>query len=93
MEESLFLQAENLRNKIHQIENCIENYKQSNMSKICICWDEYGKKVNWIENSSNNIINDSVIKMEQAIPIELEQDIIKLLEDKLEEYKKEFNEL
>ena len=88
MKESLFLQAENLRNKIHQIENCIENYKQSNMSKICICWDEPSENIrHWIEEEG------SFITIKQAIPTELEQDIIKLLEDKLEEYKKEFNEL
>lgn len=93
MEESLFLEAENLRNKIHTLENCIETYEQNSMSRICICWDECVKKVNWAENCTTNFVSDSTIKMEQAVPTELEKDIIKFLKDKLEEYKKEFNEL
>lgn len=97
MEESLFLEAENLRNKIHALENCIETYEQNNMSKICICWDEYGKKVNWTTGDygciPNFFISEDTIKMEQAVPTELEKDIIKFLKNKLEEYKKEFNEL
>ena len=93
MKESLFLKAEKLKNKIQQVETFIEKYKSNNLSKICICCDEYYQTVNIYTNGIYSPSNSGMAPTTYPLPKELEPHIIEYLESKLEEYKKEFSEL
>lgn len=94
MDESKFLEAEKLINKIHQLENCIENHKNNNKSCILINWTEYVQTINtWVNSSEYRPSTQGMEERYQKIPEEYEQDIIELLENKLNELRNKFKEL
>ena len=93
MDESKFLEAQNLKNQISYLENCIEDLGRKD-AKICISWKEYIQRVNYTGNI-NNIsgcipeIRDHV----EALPIKVEDKIKELMNNRLEELKQQFKEL
>ena len=93
MDESKFREAQNLINQISYLENCIEDLGRKDAS-ICISWKECVQRVNYTGNIANISgcipeIRDHV----EALPIEIEDKVKELMNNRLEELKQQFKEL
>lgn len=84
MDESKFLEAQNLKNQISYLENCIEDMKRFG-AKICVSWEESVQKL--------NCGTQTTITQVEALPKDIEDKTIQLMKDKLEELKQQFKEL
>ena len=88
MEESKFLEAQNLKNQIHVLENYLEKYND-NKAIISISWKECVQFINYQNyNGANNII-DKILEL----PDDIQKEVIKLIKNKLEKLKEEFKNL
>lgn len=92
MEESKFLEAQRLKNEISYLENCLEDSKRKD-AKICISWPEI--RTEYIPTSSTSRIqpystNYYTENHIEALPKNLEEQVIELIQDKLDELKQEF---
>lgn len=87
MEESKFLEAQNLENQIRNLENILKNYEQKD-SKICISWPENTIKVaqSSISARTYNCIENHI----QDLPKNIENKVIQLINNELEKLKEEF---
>lgn len=93
MEENKFIKAQEIKTKICEIENCIKNYNENKSSFIGICWNEYIQTINNYPHLTFPTPESKLKTFHKIIPIELAPEIIKLLEDKLEQLKEEFKQL
>jgi hypothetical protein len=93
MEESKFLEAQNLKNQISYLENCIEDLSRKD-ARICVSWKECIKRINYNGNITNVTeyipeVRDHV----EALPTEIEDKVKELMNNRLEELKQQFKEL
>ena len=88
MEESKFLEAQNLKIQIHFLENCLKKYND-NKAIVSISWKEYVQSINYQNyNGANNTI-DKILEL----PDDIQKEVIKLIKNKLEKLKEEFKNL
>lgn len=88
MEESKFLEAQNLKNQIHVLENCLKRYNDKK-AIISISWKECVQFINYQNyNGANNTI-DKILEL----PDDIQKEVIKLIKNKLEKLKEEFKNL
>ena len=93
MEESKFLAAKNLKNQISYLENCIEDLGRKD-AIICVSWKEYIQRVNY--NGNINDLTDYIPEIRdhvEALPMEIEDKVKELMNNRLEELKQQFKEL
>jgi len=93
MDESKFREAQNLINQISYLENCIEDLNRKN-AKICVSWKECIQRVNY--NSNITTVSGCIPEIRdhvEALPIEIEDKVKELMNNKLEELKQQFKEL
>ena len=93
MEESKFLEAQNLKNQIHVLENCLKKYNDKK-AIISISWKEYVQFINYQTcNGTNNIGANNIIDKILELPDDIQKEVIKLIKNKLEKLKEEFKNL
>lgn len=89
MEESKFLEAQNLKNQIRYLEKCLDNFLKKENAVIGISWPVPKTEMNnsggmtWATHSwtENHV---------EILPEELQEQIKELIQDKLDELKQEF---
>ena len=92
MEESKFLEAQRLKNEISYLENCLEDSKRKD-AKICISWPELVTQsiptsiTSGIQPCSTTYYTENHI---EALPKNLEEQVIELIQDELDKLKQEF---
>lgn len=79
MEESKFLEAQNLKNKIHYLENCLDNFLKEKDAVVGISWHAYV--------DSNNYPFENHV---QALPEELQEQVKELIQNELDKLKQKF---
>lgn len=92
MEESKFLEAQNLKNQIHYLENCLNDFLKRDNAVIGISWPVVETELNcsggtaWSTNSwtKNHV---------ETLPKELQEQIKELIQNKLDKLKQEFKNL
>lgn len=92
MEESKFLEAQNLKNQIHYLENCLEDFLKEENAVIGISWPEAKTQINYsdgITYSTNSWTENHV----EALPKELQEQVKELIQNKLDKLKEEFKNL
>lgn len=89
MEESKFLEAQNLKNKIRYLEKCLDNFLKKENAVIGISWPVHKTEMNYSGETawSANIWTENHV---EALPKELQEQVKELIEDKLDELKQEF---
>ena len=91
MEESKFLEAQNLKNQIHYLENC-NNFLKKENAVIGISWPIAKAEMNYNRGAAwgaSSWIENHVEKL----PKELQEQIKELIQDKLDKLKEEFKNL
>ena len=89
MEESKFLEAQNLKNQIHYLENCLDDFLKKENAVIGISWPVPKTEMNYAGGtawSTNSWTENHV----QALPKELQEQIKELIQDELDRLKQEF---
>ena len=89
MEESKFLEAQNLKTQIHYFENCLENLSKKENAVIGISWPEIYTEMNYTGITSEIPVIRTSHNV-NAFPTELQEQIKELIQDKLDELKQEF---
>ena len=93
MEESKFLEAQNLKKQIEYLENCLEKYNDEK-AIISISWKECVQFINYQNyNGANNIGSNNIIDKILELPDDIQKEVIKLIKNKLEKLKEEFKNL
>lgn len=93
MEESKFLEAQNLKKQIEYLENCLEKYNDKK-AIISISWEECVQFINYKTcNCANNIGANNIIDKILELPDDIQKEVIKLIKNKLEKLKEEFKNL
>ena len=90
MEESKFLEAQNLKNQISYLEKCIENMNRFG-AEICISWKENVQKINFYGTTTSS--TPEIVTQVKALPKDIENKVVEFMKDKLEELKQQFKEL
>lgn len=89
MEETKFLEAQNLKNQIRYLEDCLNDFLKKENAVIGISWRvpktemNYGGGTAWSTHSwtENHV---------EVLPTELQEQVKELIQDKLDELKQEF---
>lgn len=89
MEETKFLEAQNLKNQIRYLEDCLNNFLKKENAVIGISWRvpktemNYGGGTAWSTHSwtENHV---------EVLPTELQEQVKELIQNKLDELKQEF---
>lgn len=90
MEESKFLEAQNLKNEISKLNTILKDFTRIG-AKICVSWTERTKldyhqdNIEYYASSPYNEIN--------AFPEDLQNKVIQLINNELNRLKEEFNNL
>lgn len=89
MEESKFLEAQNLKNQIHYLENCLDDFLKRENAVIGISWPVAKTEMNYSGGtawSTNSWTENHV----QALPKELQEEIKELIQNELDKLKQKF---
>lgn len=89
MEESKFLEAQNLKNQIHYLENCLDDFLKRENAVIGISWSVAKTEMNYSGGtawSTNSWTENHV----QALPKELQEQIKELIQNELDKLKQKF---
>ena len=92
MEESKFLEAQNLKNQINYLEKFIDNFSKKENAVIGISWPVAKTEMNYSGGtawSANSWTENHV----EALPKELQEQVKELIQDKLDALKQEFEML
>lgn len=92
MEESKFLEAQNLKNQIHYLENCLDDFLKKENAVIGISWPIPKTEMNYSGGTAwaaNTYTQNHV----EALPIELQEQVKELIQNKLDTLKQEFEML
>lgn len=89
MEESKFLEAQNLKNQIRYLEKCLDNFLKKENAVIGISWPvsktemDYGGGTAWSAHSwtENHV---------EILPTELQEQVKELIQNKLNKLKQKF---
>ena len=89
MEVNKFLEAQNLRNQINYLEKCLNEFLKKENAVIGISWPEV--KVEYSYTGTNAYpLNTATKNHVETLPVELQEQIKELIQDKLDELKQEF---
>ena len=88
MEESKFLEAQNLKNQIHYLEKIIEDNKRQYV-KIGVIWEESKSEITVSTMSIHNYTETRV----NPFPKDIQNKVIQLMNDELDKLKEEFKNL
>ena len=89
MEESKFLEAQNLKNQINYLERCIDNFSKKENAVIGISWPV--AKTEYSYTGSNTYpVHSWTENHVEAFPKELQDQIKELIQEKLDELKQKF---
>lgn len=89
MEESKFLEAQNLKNQIHYLENCLDDFLKRENAVIGISWPVAKTEMNYTGGtawSTNSWTENHV----QTLPKELQEQIKELIQNELDKLKQKF---
>ena len=89
MEENKFLEAQNLKNQIHYLENCLDDFLKKENAVIGISWPEVKTEYSYTGSNTYPVHSWTENHIE-ALPKELQEQIKELIQDKLDRLKKEF---
>lgn len=92
MEESKFLEAQNLKNQINYLEKFIDNFSKKEGAVIGISWPVPKTEMNYSGGtawSANSWTENHV----EALPTELQEQVKELIQNKLDALKQEFEML
>lgn len=88
MEESKFLEAQNLKNQIRYLEKCLDNFLKKENAVIGISWpipktEMYGGGTAWSAHSwtENHV---------EILPTELQEQVKELIQNELDKLKQKF---
>lgn len=87
MEESKFLEAQNLKNKISKLEKIIEDNKRQ-YAKIGVTWEEFRSEL----AGTMSIRTYTEVRV-NPFPKDIQDKVIQLINDELNKLKEEFNNL
>lgn len=91
MEETKFLEAQNLKNQISKLEKWLEDTKREN-AKIGICWTIYTQEYHSI-NSISWYPEGKLSYLTNELPESIKDKVIQLVKDEMEKLNEEFNKL
>ena len=89
MEESKFLEAQNLKNQIHYLENCLDNFLKKENAVIGISWPVPKTEMNYTGStawSASSWIENHVEKL----PTKLQEQVKELIQNELDKLKQKF---
>ncbi len=89
MEESKFLEAQNLKNQINYLEKFIDNFLKKENAVIGISWPVAKTEMNYSGGTAWSASSWTENHVE-ALPKELQEQVKELIQDKLDELKQEF---
>lgn len=92
MEESKFLEAQNLKNQIHYLEKCLDDFLKKENAVIGISWPVPKTEMNYTGSttwSTNSWTENHV----ERLPIELQEQIKELIQNELDKLKEKFKNL
>jgi len=89
MEESKFLEAQNLKNQIHYLENCLDDFLKKENAVIGISWP-VAKAEHTYAGSNIYPLNTWTENHVQALPKELQEQVKELIQKELNRLKQEF---
>ena len=89
MEENKFLEAQDLKNQIHYLENCLDDFLKRKNAVIGISWPEAKTEYSYACFNTYPVHSWTENHVE-ALPKELQEQIKKLIQDKLDRLKQEF---
>lgn len=89
MEENKFLEAQNLKNQIHYLENCLDDFLKRENAVIGISWPVAKMEMNYSGGTAwpTNSWTENHI---EALPKKLQEQIKELIQDELDKLKQEF---
>ena len=89
MEETKFLEAQNLKNQINYLERCIDNFSKKENAVIGISWPVAKTEMGYSGGTSwatHNWTENHV----QALPQELQEQVKELIQNELDKLKQQF---
>lgn len=89
MEESKFLEAQNLKNQIHYLEKCLDSFLKKENAVIGISWPVPRTEMNYAGGtawSANSRIENHV----EILPTELQEQVKELIQNELDKLKQKF---
>lgn len=89
MEESKFLEAQNLKNQIHYLENCLDDFLKRDNAVIGISWPVAKTEYSYA-GSNTYPVHSWTENHVEALPKELQEQIKELIQNKLDKLKQEF---
>ena len=89
MEENKFLEAQNLKNQIHYLENCLDDFLKKENAVIGISCPEVKTEYSYTGSNTYPLHSWTENHIE-ALPKELQEQIKELIQDELDRLKKEF---
>ena len=92
MEESKFLEAQNLKNQICYLEKCLDNFLKKENAVIGISWPVAKTEMNYAGGTAWHT-NSWTENHVQALPKELQEQIKELIQNELDKLKEEFKSL
>ena len=92
MEESKFLEAQNLKNQISKLENCLNNFLKKENAVIGISWPVAKTEMNYNGGTAWNTSSWTENHVER-LPTELQEQIKELIQNELDKLKEEFKNL
>lgn len=90
MEESKFLEAQNLKNQINYLERCIDNFSKKENAVIGISWPVAKTEMNYTGGANAYSVNSWTENHVEAFPKELQDQVKELIQEKLDKLKQEF---
>lgn len=92
MEESKFLEAQNLKNQINYLEKCINSLQNEKNAEIGITWPKIETEMNYV----NSISWEPITRVSHNVnifPTKIQELIKELIQNELDKLKEEFKNL
>ena len=89
MEESKFLEAQNLKSQIHYLEKCLDSLQNEKNAQIGITWPKIETEMNYVSSTCWEPIT-KVSNNVKVFPTKIQEQIKELIQNELDKLKQKF---